>query len=136
MIVRNEIPLLEYDDKSPEVIAPDHDWTAGRLPEKCLFAFLGESVHRYAEAHDARVAETLITVFSEKQKIWSIIDWKKAVWWLRWNVPRLLRAQGNAELYLGSFCLQQILWRMFMYMMRGDLEWNHMKKLFCLDSMY
>ena len=54
MIVRNEIPLLEYDDKSPEVIAPDHDWTAGRLPEKCLFAFLGESVHRYAEAHAAQ----------------------------------------------------------------------------------
>lgn len=62
MIVRNEIPILEYDDKSPEVIAPDHDWTAGRLPEKCLFAFLGEAVHRYAETHDARVAETLITV--------------------------------------------------------------------------
>ena len=36
MIVRNEIPILEYDDKSPEVIAPDHDWTAGRLPEKLL----------------------------------------------------------------------------------------------------
>ena len=39
MIVRNEIPILEYDDKSPEVIAPDHDWTAGRLPEKCLCCF-------------------------------------------------------------------------------------------------
>ena len=36
MIVRNEIPILEYDDKSLEVIAPDHDWTAGRLPEKLL----------------------------------------------------------------------------------------------------
>ena len=57
MIVRNEIPILEYDDKS--------DWTAGRLPEKCLFAFLGEAVHRYAEKHDARVAETLITVSHE-----------------------------------------------------------------------
>ena len=62
MIVRNEIPILEYDDKSPEVIAPDHDWTGGRLPEKCLFAFLGDVVHKYAKEHDARVADTLITV--------------------------------------------------------------------------
>ena len=250
MIVRNEIPLLEYDDNSPEVIAPDHDWTAGRLPEKCLFAFLGEAVHRYAEMHDARVAETLITVshdikvyvlheemeeiclvqspigaaassqvldtliscgcrkviavgscgvladleenmfivpdkalraegtsyhylpasryieldeepisviketfkkynlsfvtcttwstdgFSVKQKIWSIIDWKKAVWWLKWNVPHLLRAQGNAELRLDSSCLQRTRWRMFMNMMRGILERNLMKRLFCLDSRY
>ncbi len=62
MIIQNEIPILEYDDSSPEVIPPDHDWTAERLPEKCLFAFLGDVVHEYAEEHDAKVAETLITV--------------------------------------------------------------------------
>ena len=42
MIIKNEIPLLEYDDSSSEVISPDHDWTAEGLPEKCLFAFLGD----------------------------------------------------------------------------------------------
>ena len=62
MIIKNEIPILEYDDSSSEVIAPDHDWTAGKLPEKCFFAFLGDVVHTYAKAHDARVVETLITV--------------------------------------------------------------------------
>ena len=62
MIIKNEIPLLEYDDSSPEVIPPDHDWTAGQLPEKCLFAFLGDVVHDYAEKHDARIAETLVAV--------------------------------------------------------------------------
>ena len=62
MIIKNEIPILEYDDSSPEVIPPDHDWTAGRLPEKCLFAFLGDVVHEYAEKNNAQVAETLITV--------------------------------------------------------------------------
>lgn len=62
MIKRNEIPILEYDDRSPEVIPPDHNWTAGKLPEKCLFAFLGDVVHEYAAKHDAKVAETLITV--------------------------------------------------------------------------
>ena len=62
MIIKNEIPILEYDDSSSEVIPPDHDWTAGRLPEKCFFAFLGDVVHKYAKAHDATAAETLITV--------------------------------------------------------------------------
>ena len=62
MIIRNEIPILEYDDSSPEVIPPDHDWTAGKLPEKCLFAFLGDVIHDYAEKYDAKTVETLITV--------------------------------------------------------------------------
>ena len=57
MIVKNEIPILEYDDSSPEIIPPDHDWTAGRLPEKCLFAFLGDIVHKYAEEQNAEVVE-------------------------------------------------------------------------------
>ena len=62
MIIKNEIPILEYDDSSSEVIPPDHDWAAGRLPEKCLFAFLGDVIHKYAKAHDSDIAETLITV--------------------------------------------------------------------------
>ena len=62
MIIKNDIPILEYDDSSPEVIPPDHDWSAGKLQEKCLFAFLGDVVHEYANQHNAKVAETLITV--------------------------------------------------------------------------
>ncbi len=62
MITRNALPILEYDDTSPEVIAPDHGWSGGRLPEKCLFAFLGDVVHLYAGQHSASVAETLVTV--------------------------------------------------------------------------
>ena len=65
MIHKNEIPILEYDDSSPEVIPPDHDWSAGKLPKKCLFAFLGDVVHSYAAKHEAKVAETLITVSSD-----------------------------------------------------------------------
>ena len=62
MITEHEIPILEYDDSSPEVIAPDHDWTAGALPEKCLFAFLGNVVHEHAAAHGAQVVHTFVTV--------------------------------------------------------------------------
>ncbi|MBP3477396.1 MAG: hypothetical protein J6K48_13955 [Lachnospiraceae bacterium] len=62
MIIKNEIPILEYDDSSKEVIAPDHDLHEFKLPEKCLFAFLGDVVHRYANDNNAEVAEELITV--------------------------------------------------------------------------
>ena len=62
MILKNEIPILEYDDCSAEVIAPNHDCEELNLPEKCLFAFLGDVVHSYAENSRAEIAEELVTV--------------------------------------------------------------------------
>jgi uridine phosphorylase len=62
MILKNEIPILEYDDSSAEVIAPDHDCEGLKLPEKCLFAFLGDVVHTYAESSCEEVVLELITV--------------------------------------------------------------------------
>ena len=53
MIERHEIPLFEYDATSPEVIAPAHEFGDCRFPKKCLFAFLGDTIHRYAEAKHA-----------------------------------------------------------------------------------
>ena len=53
MITKNEIPILEYDDKSAEVISPNHDCEDLKLPEKCLFAFLGDVVHQYAKEKNA-----------------------------------------------------------------------------------
>ena len=48
MIIKNDIPLLEYDDCSPEVIAPDHDTKDLKLPEKFLFtADSLANVHEY-----------------------------------------------------------------------------------------
>ncbi len=78
MIIKNEIPILEYDDASPEVIPPDHDWTAEKLPDKCLFAFLGDVVHQYAEEHNATLAETLITV-SHDIKIYILHEEKEDI---------------------------------------------------------
>ena len=62
MIIKNEIPILEYDDSSIEVIAPNHDMEDLKLPEKCLFAFLGDVIHEYAKENNADVAKELITV--------------------------------------------------------------------------
>jgi hypothetical protein len=55
-MITNNIPILEYDSTSPEVIAPNHDAADLNLPEKCLFAFLGDVVHQYAKERQARGA--------------------------------------------------------------------------------
>lgn len=69
MIIKNEIPVLEYDDSSPEVIMPDHELEGLVLPEKCLFAFLGDVVHQYAKENNATMAKELITV-SRKTEVY------------------------------------------------------------------
>lgn len=61
----HEIPLLEYDDTSKEIISPNHDWKGGPLPEKCLFAFLGEEIHKYAATNNAAVAGVLRSIFHD-----------------------------------------------------------------------
>ena len=62
MIIENEIPILEYDTSSKEIISPDHDCEDLKLPEKCLFTFLGDVVHEYAQKNGAEVAEEMINV--------------------------------------------------------------------------
>ena len=62
MIIKNEIPIMEYDDHSLEVIEPNHGSKDIKLPEKCLFAFLGDVVDRYAKEQGADIAEEYITV--------------------------------------------------------------------------
>ncbi|MBF1071632.1 MAG: nucleoside phosphorylase [Solobacterium sp.] len=57
MITKNEIPILEYDDFSIEVIRPNHGRENLKLPEKCIFAFLGDCVDEFATNINAEVAE-------------------------------------------------------------------------------
>lgn len=57
MIQKHEIPLLEYDPDSAEVIRPNHGAEELHLPEKCVFAFLGETIDDYAFEADAQIAD-------------------------------------------------------------------------------
>lgn len=58
MLIKHEIPLLEYDDSPLSVIMPDHEKLSLRLPDKAVFAFLGSTIDRYASLIGAeRVAE-------------------------------------------------------------------------------
>ena len=49
---KHEIPILEYDDSRESVIMPTHQNLEFKLPEKLVYAFLGEATEEYAKAHN------------------------------------------------------------------------------------
>ena len=61
-IIKNEIPILEYDADKQSVIMPDHEHLTMRLPAKGVFAFLGDAVDQYAKAHNAEIAGEFISI--------------------------------------------------------------------------
>lgn len=44
-IIKNEIPILEFDTEQTAVLNPTHENLGLNLPKKCVFAFLG-ALHR------------------------------------------------------------------------------------------
>ena len=46
---KHEIPILEYDDSQLSVIMPTHQGLDFKLPEKLVYAFLGEVTDNYAQ---------------------------------------------------------------------------------------
>ena len=60
-ILTNDIPILEYDSDPTAVITPEHENLPLRLPEKAVFAFLGDEIDQYAKAHNAEVASHFVT---------------------------------------------------------------------------
>ena len=61
-IIKNEIPLLEFDTEQTAVIDPTHEKIDLKLPKKCVFAFLGEYISEYASKAEAvKVSEFLST---------------------------------------------------------------------------
>ena len=62
MIQKNEFPILEYDFDSTEILKPNHGAEQLTLPEKCVFAFLGDTIDSYAAETGAAVAEHFETI--------------------------------------------------------------------------
>ena len=59
-VVKNEIPILEYDTEPTALIKPTHEKLDLKLPKKCVFAFLGEYITEYAnQAETVKVSEFL-----------------------------------------------------------------------------
>lgn len=53
-MLKNEIPILEFDPEQTAVIDPTHERLGLKLPKKCVFAFLGEYIDEYAGRTDTR----------------------------------------------------------------------------------
>lgn len=51
-ILKNEIPILEFDAEQNAVIDSTHENLDIKLPPKCVFAFLGEYIEEYASKND------------------------------------------------------------------------------------
>lgn len=59
-VVKNEIPILEFDSEQTAVINPTHEKLDLKLPKKCVFAFLGEYITEYAnKTETVKVSEFL-----------------------------------------------------------------------------
>lgn len=60
-IHKYEIPILEYDENPCAVIAPNRD-SEIVLPHRAVFAFLGDTIDRYAAEHQAEVIAEFETI--------------------------------------------------------------------------
>lgn len=59
-IIKNEIPILEFDTDTTAVIEPTHEKLGLKLPKKCVFAFVGDYITEYAMKTNAvKVSEFL-----------------------------------------------------------------------------
>ena len=60
-IIKNEIPILEFDSEQTAVISPVHENLNLNLPRKCVFAFLGNYIDEYANSSDTKQVSTFIS---------------------------------------------------------------------------
>lgn len=64
-IMKNQIPILEFDTELESVIMPDHEKLDLHLPKKSVFAFLGEYIDKYAKTHKCKQVATFVSVTKE-----------------------------------------------------------------------
>ena len=64
-IIKNDIPILEYDTDPLGVIMPDHEHININLPKKAVFAFLCDDVARYAKEHNAAAVAQFVSATKE-----------------------------------------------------------------------
>ena len=60
-IMKNEIPILEFDTEQTAVLNPTHENLGLHLPTKCVFAFLGSYIDEYAGKTDTRQVSTFVS---------------------------------------------------------------------------
>lgn len=61
-IIKNEIPILEFDNDQSAVINTTHEKLNLILPKKCVFAFIGEYMSTYANKVNAKKVSEFISM--------------------------------------------------------------------------
>ena len=67
-IIKNEIPILEFDTDKIEVITPTCEELDLQLPRKCVFAFLGNYIEQYAD----KTGSQKVSNFESQTKIYPV----------------------------------------------------------------
>lgn len=73
MLTERDFPLLEYDPNPRAVLEPGHDAPGLRLPERCAFPFLGDTVHDYAREHGLSVLGECVTI-TKRYPVYRVSD--------------------------------------------------------------
>lgn len=60
-IIKNEIPILEFDTDTEAVIMPTHEHFDLRLPKKAVYAFLGDHIDNYAKTNRCEQVATFVS---------------------------------------------------------------------------
>ena len=60
-IVKNEIPILEFDTEQTAVLNPTHENLGLNFPKKCVFAFIGTYINEYAGKTNTRQVSTFVS---------------------------------------------------------------------------
>ena len=60
-IIKNEVPILEFDTEQGAVINPTYEKLNLNLPKKCVFAFLGDYIEEYASKTDTKQVSSYIS---------------------------------------------------------------------------
>ena len=60
-MIKNEIPILEFDTEKTAVINPTHENLNLRFPKKCVYAFLGEYIDIYAGKTGAKKVSAFVS---------------------------------------------------------------------------
>ena len=72
-ILKHELPILEFDTDTAAVLAPTHENLNLKLPQKAVFAFLGDYIEKYAKKHSCTQAGLFVS--STKSYPVQILDW-------------------------------------------------------------
>lgn len=60
-IIKNDIPILEFDTDQTAVIAPTHEKLDLKLPKKCVFAFLEDHIDEYAAKEQLQIVSHFVS---------------------------------------------------------------------------